>query len=152
LIQRRLAAPDWYSDLSLDSAHLWDNVILALDDEPGEAIGIDFQCENDGYLYWDAAEIAARQGAPMMAEPKFGGSAFRYFGKPSSRYEVYPMYSLYTPEQTQKLLAELESVGPHFMTLPKGEGSERDQFFEGLLGPVQQIVANGRVLWVQTDT
>jgi hypothetical protein len=88
----------------------------------------------------------------MMAEPHFGGGGFRYFGKPATEYTVFPMYSLYTAERTRELLAELESVVPHFLALPEGEGTERDQFFKGLLEPVRGVAAGGRVLWVQTDT
>jgi hypothetical protein len=62
------------------------------------------------------------------------------------------MYSLYTAERTREPLAQLDAVEPHFRTLPEGEGTERDQYFKGLLKPVRRVVAGGRVLWVQTDT
>jgi hypothetical protein len=151
-IKARLASSDWYSDLSYGDAQIWDFIIGNLDDKAGKKIGIRFKCENDGYLYWDAAQIAAEHGATMMAEPQFGSSGFRYFGKPSSKYSVYPMYSIYTPEQTKALLSQLEAVAPHFRSLPEGEGSDRDQFFKGLLTPVQKVLKKNRVLWVQTDT
>jgi hypothetical protein len=152
VIVKRLATADWYSDLSLDGAQMWDHVVAALDDEPGELIGIDFQCYDYESIYWDCAWIAAEHGASMMAEPTFGSSGFRYFGKPSSKYGVYPMYSLFVPEQTRTLLSQLEAVEPFFASLPDEEGSSREQFFEGLLPPVRHAAANGRVLWVQTDT
>lgn len=151
-IIERLAKPDWYSDLPWDSAQMWDNVVRSLQDEPGEAIGVDFQCYDYESIYWDCAEIAAAQGAAMMAEPTFGSSGFRYFGKPSGNYSVWPMYSLYLPEQSRALLDQLLAVEPHFATLENEEGSPREQFFEGLLPPVRDCVQRGRVLWVQTDT
>lgn len=150
LIVKRLAMSDWYSDLSDDNALMWDNVLSALNDEPGEAIGVDFQCADYESIYWDCADIAAKQGATMMAERVFGCSAYRYFGKLSKYYD--PMYSLYMPDETKTLLAQLEAVKPHFASLPEDEGSPREQFFEGLLPVVEQVVANNRVLWVQTDT
>jgi hypothetical protein len=152
LIIERLALPDWYSDLSYDDASIWDSVIFSLQDEPGQSIGIDFQCSDYESIYWDCAEIAAKHGATMMAEPQFGSRAFRYFGKPTSKYSIYPMYSLYLPDQTRKLLTQLDSVTAHFEGLPDGEGAPREQFFEGLLPTVRDAVAARRVLWVQTDT
>jgi hypothetical protein len=152
LIVRRLALPDWYSDLSYEDAHVWDSVLLSLDGEPGEALGIGFQCSDYESIYWDCAEAAADRGATMVAEPAFGNSGFRYFGKPTSDYSNYPMYTLYTPDRARHLLAQLEEVEPHFRSLAGGEGSVREQFFEGLLPPVRGAVARGRVLWVQTDT
>jgi len=152
LIIKRLAMPDWYSDLSCDNANMWDNVLFALQDEPGEEIGIDFQCSDYESIYWDCAEIAAKQGASMMAELAFGSSGFRYFGKPSSEYSNYPMYSLFGLDKTKELLTQLDAVESHFASLADGEGTPREQFFEGLLPPVRTAVENGRVLWVQTDT
>lgn len=151
-IVKRFAMSDWYSDLSMDNANMWDNVLHALQDEPGEEIGLDLQCPDYESIYWDCAEIAAAQGASMMAESVFGGSAFRYSGKPSSKYTVYPMYSFFVPQQVKELFAQLKSVESHFATLPGGEGSPREQFFEGLLPPVTYAAENNRVLWVQTDT
>lgn len=151
VIVQRLAAADWYSDLSADGAQLWDHVVFSLQDEPGMRIGIDFQCYDYESIYWDCAEIAAAHGAPMMEEPGFGGSGFRYFGKPKS--DFWPMYSLLLPEQSQQLLTQLKAAEPHFASLAdEDEGSPREQFFEGLLPPVQHVVQTGRVLWVQTDT
>ena len=152
LIIRRLAQPDWYSDLSYEDACFWDDVVRALQDEPGERMGIDVQFSDYESIYWDCAEIAAEQGATMMAEPAFGSSGFRFFGKPKIRYGNYPMYSLFLPGQAAQLLAQLERVEPHFRSLPGGEGTPHEQFFEGLLPAVRGAVESGRVLWVQTDT
>ncbi|WP_425395930.1 hypothetical protein [Aeoliella sp.] len=152
LIVKRLALPDWYSDLTYDNANMWDNVLFALQDEPGEQIGLDFQCYDYESIYWDCAEIATEQGASMMAEPTFGSSGFRYFGKPSTEYAVYPMYSLLVPDKAKELLAQLQAVEPYFSSLDEGEGMPREQFFEGLLPPVRSAVENNRALWVQTDT
>ncbi len=150
-IGARLAAADWYADLTLGDSVIWDNgVVGGLDDKPGEAIGIDFRCEQDGFLYWHAAKRAARHGAPMMAEPAFGNAGFRYSGK--SKGDVDLLYTIYLPPQVRQLLAQLEAVVPHFEALPDEPDGERDQFFRGLLEPVRAIAAAGRVMWVQTDT
>lgn len=151
-IVKRLAMPDWYSDLSMDNANMWDNVLHALQDEPGDELGLDFQCSDYESIYWDCAKIAAAQGASMMAEPVFGGSGFRYSGKPSSEYSVYPTYSFFLPAQVKQLLSQLKAIEPHFASLPSGEGAPNEQFFEGLLPSVTQAADGGRVLWVQTDT
>ena len=152
LIVKRLALPDWYSDLSYDDATVWDSVVHSLSDEPGEEIGIDFQCSDYESIYWDCGN-RGRAGATMMAEPRFGSSGYRYFGKPTDDYANYPLYSFFMPEQTKELLAQLERVEPHFANLSdKSEGSPREQFFEGLLPSVQYAVKKNRILWVQTDT
>src|SRR5947209_16181939 len=85
---------------------------------------------------------------PMMAEPAFGNSGFRYSGK--SRGELELMYTIHLPQQTQRLLHQLEKAVPHFESLPDEEDGDRAQFFQGLLEPVRRIVASGRVMWVQT--
>ncbi len=149
-IAKRLAMPDWYADLTMGDAAIWDQILRSWMDEPGAELGLDFRCDNDGMLYWDAAGIAAKRGAPMMAEPHFGNAGFRYSGKSKSDVEL--MYTFYLPAQVKQLLAQLEKAAPHFETLPDEEGGDRDQFFQGLLEPVKQIVAEGRVMWVQTDT
>lgn len=151
-IQNRLTSADWYADLTFGDACIWDhNVLGALADEAGQQIGIDFQCENDCFLYWDAAEIAAEHGASMMAEPKFGNNGFRYSGK--SRTDLELLHTIYLPADVEKLLQQLEDVLPHFESLPdEGADGNYAQFFEGLLEPVRRICAAGRVMWVQTDT
>lgn len=129
-IQIRLGSADWYADFTIGDASIWDNCLLrALMDEPGEQLGIDFRMENDGFLYWDVAEAAAQHGAPMMAEPKFGNSGFRYSGK--SRTELELLYTIHLPADVQKLLHQLETAVPYFETLPDDEDGDRMQFFEG---------------------
>jgi hypothetical protein len=153
-IQNRLASPDWYADFSFGDAVIWGSVLGALQDEPGEQFGIGFQNENDGMLYWDAAEMAAEHGATMMAEEKFGRGGFRNNGKSGTDLEL--MDTFYLPGEVQKLLSQLEKVRPHFDAL-RGEDDEPDpeeyeQFFQGLLEPVRKIADQGRVMWVQIDT
>jgi hypothetical protein len=123
----RLAKPDWYSDLTMGDAAVLDSIVHSLTDEPGQQIGIDFRAENDGFLYWDAAGIAYKKGAKMMREPLFGNYGFRYSGKAKSDLDL--MYTLYLPAQVQQLLKQLESVRPHFETLPDEPDGDRDQFF-----------------------
>ena len=150
LIQKRLASSDWYSGLSPGDANIWAFTLRRLMYEAGEKLGVDFRCDNDGFLYWDAAKIAAKHGAPMMGEPVFGGSGYRYLGQPRGEQDLN--YSIYLPEKTRQLLGQLESAASHFETLPDEEDGDRDQFFRGLLEPVRIIVADNRVMWVQTGT
>ncbi|MEQ8210229.1 MAG: hypothetical protein RH917_10390 [Lacipirellulaceae bacterium] len=150
-IKKRLAMPDWYSDLSLDNALVWDRLHDLFFDEPGEEIGLDPQMSDYESIYWDCAEIAAAQGASLMAEPKFGNSGFRYHGKPSDG-GVYPMYSVFAGEELSELATQVKSVESHFATLEEGEDTPREMFFECLLPMVTGAVENDRVLWVQTDT
>jgi hypothetical protein len=151
VIQQQLAAPDWYAEFTMGDAAIWDTIVLrSWDDEAGETLELDFACDNDGFLYWDAATIAASHGAPMMAEPKFGNSGFRYSGKSRSPLEL--MYTMYLPAQVKTLLNQLEQAARHFETLPDEEDGDRAQFFEGLLDPVRNLTEAGRVMWVQTDT
>lgn len=149
-IVKRLAMPDWYADLTMGDAAIWDQILRSWMDESGAELGLDFRCDNDGFLYWDAAGLAAKCGAPMMAEPQFGNGGFRYSGK--SKGDVELLYTFYLPAQVKQLLAQLEKTAPHFETLPVQEDGDRDQFFRGLLEPVKRIVAEGRAMWVQTDT
>ena len=151
-IAARLAKPDWYSDLDDGGAAIWDEILHAMmEDSVGQPLGLDFQCTSDyESIYWDCAEEAAAQGAGMMAEDVFGSSGFRYSGSPQGDYR--PWYSFFLPPQVLDLHARLLAVEPHFATLPGGEGSLHEQFFEGLLPSVRGVAESGRVLWVDTDT
>lgn len=151
-IQRRLGSADWYADLTFGDACIWDrNVLGALMGEVGLQMGVDFQCENDCFLYWDAAELAAKHGATMMAEPMFGNSGFRYSGKSQTELEL--SYAVCLPAEVRDLQGQLEKAAAYFEALPDEEDDgNRAQFFEGLLEPVRRIAEAGRVMWVQTDT
>ena len=156
-IRTRLASPDWYSDLDEDAARLWNDVVFQFTEEPGEACGLDMRCADYESIYWDCAEFAAANGAPMLAEPQFGSRGFRCpperLGDPADG-GLDPYYSLYTPDETRTLLAQLEAVEPHAAALPDRdeEGSVAEQFFEGLLPPVADAAAEGRAMFVQLDT
>jgi hypothetical protein len=86
----------------------------------------------------------------MMAEPIFGNKGFRYSGK--SRTELDLHYSIHLPKEVQQLREQLEKVAPFFESMEDEDSENREQFFDGLLEPVQNISDSGRVLWVQTDT
>lgn len=149
-LQDRLARPDWYGDLRMGDAFVWDTILYSWMNEPGQELGLDLRCENDGLLYWDAAHRAARHGATRMREPLFGNNGFRYH--PIVRRDLDLMYSCYLPEAVVALRDELEAVACHFEVLPDEPYGERMQFFQGLLEPVRRVSQQGRVLWVQTDT
>lgn len=149
-IQKRLVAPAWYADFTLGDGTIWDGLLHEMITELDHHLGLDVRAENDGYLYWDAAERAAGLGAALMAEPRFGNYGFRYAGR--SRGELELLYTVHLPDVTRTLLRQLEQVAPAFEALPDEEDGEKAQFVQGLLDPVRRIVAEGRVMWVQTDT
>ncbi|MGC3961524.1 MAG: hypothetical protein QM813_27445 [Verrucomicrobiota bacterium] len=150
-IRQRLASTDWYADMTNGDEVIWYDILSSLQsDAPAIQLGIGFQSENDGYLYWDTAKLAASLGANMMAGRTFGQSGFRYSGKSKSPIEF--MYSLFLPVQTQLLLNQLRVIAPHFEALPDEKSQMADEFLEGLLEPVESIVDSGRVMWVQMDT
>lgn len=145
-IRARLISPDWYSDLTTGDAAIWDDMVFQLVQDDG----MDFRNDNDGLLYWDAARIAAQNGAATMAEQPFGRAGFRHTGVSAGDLDL--MYTVFLPDHVAQLLEELEAAAPHFETLPSTPEGDRDQFFRGLLEPVRRIAAEDRVLWVQTDT
>jgi hypothetical protein len=145
-VRKRLVSPDWYVDLTLGDGAIWSDLVFQLIQEDGT----DFRNENDGFLYWDAAATAAKNGAPTMAEPSFGRAGYRYTGVSVTDLDL--MYTVFEPDEVQQLLDELEVAAPHFEALPATPEGDRDQFFRGLLEPVRRVAAEGRVLWVQTDT
>ncbi|MFH5804581.1 hypothetical protein [Alienimonas sp. DA493] len=158
LIKTRLAAADWYGDLSDEQGQVWDAVVRSFTYEPGEACGLGFECTDYESIYWDCAEFAAANGAPLMDERTFGCSGFRC--PPEKRSQLERYYHLMTPAETRTLHEQLKAVEPHAKALPgyDPEGLDEDdeavatQFFLGLFGPVADMVARGRSLFVQLDT
>lgn len=150
VIRKRLASPDWYADFSSGDAEIWDRVIMDLHGPLGEQLGLHVDFYDDAMIWWNAAWIAAKNGAAMMEESKFGCSGFRYSGK--SRSKLNLMYSLYLPSQVQELLKQLETAAPHFEALPDEEEGDRHQFFRFLLEPVRDAAMRARVLCIRTDT
>lgn len=149
-VKKRLAAADWYSDLTYGEAVNWDDMLHEFSGELGEALNIGFECASDWEsIYWDCANAAAEQGATMMAEPRFGNSGFRYSGNPTSEWNPFPMYTFYEPPQVRELLAQLEPIAGWF---EDQGGEEEEEFMDGLLIPVRNTAEANRVLWVQTDT
>lgn len=150
LVKKRLASADWYGDLTYHEAVAWDGMLRQFSNELGKQLNLGFECTSDWEsIYWDCANAANDQGATMMAEPSFGNSGFRYFGKPTSDWNPFPMYTFYDPQRVQELLAQLDSVAPWFHS--QG-GETEEEFVDGLLIPVRNTATAKRVLWVQTDT
>ncbi len=143
-VKKRLASSDWYSDLTYAQAAMWDDMLHGFNDDLGERLNLDFQCASDWEsIYWDCAEAATVQGATMMAERLFGGSGYRYFSKPKSEWNVYPMYTFYEPKRVRELLAQLEPIASWF---EDQDDEEQEEFVEGLLEPVRKTAAASRVL------
>ena len=158
LIKTRLAAADWYGDLTDERATLWDEVVHSFTDEPGEACGLGFECTDYESIYWDCAEFAAANGAPLMSEKTFGCSGFRC--PPEKRSQLERYYQLMPPAETRALHEQLKIVEPRAAALPgfnpnameDDDESVASQFFHGLHGPVADMAARGRALFVQLDT
>ena len=126
---------------------MWDNIIFGLQEETSEPIGLDFRFPDYESVYWDCVGTAAKRCCKLMES--FGATAFRYSGMPK---DYDPMYSFYSPDQCKEMLSQLDSMRDHFEALPDVEGSDREQFFDGLLPPITFAAKNDRVLWVQIDT
>ncbi|NNJ25093.1 hypothetical protein [Alienimonas chondri] len=158
LVKTRLAKADWYGDLTEGQADVWDNLVHSFAHEPGEACGLDFECTDYESIYWDCAEFAAANGAPLMEEKTFGCSGFRC--PPEKRSQLERYYHLMTPAETRTLHEQLKAVEPHAAALPgfnpkamdDDDESVATQFFLGLYNPVADIAARGRALYVQLDT
>jgi hypothetical protein len=148
-IRKRLAMQDWFSDLTDGNDEVWDEIVNSLLDEPGEKIGIDIQCDVSPIVD-ECAAIAVEQGVTMMRGERWGSSRFRDAGRPDGEYSD-ACYSIYTTEQCKELLAQLEKVEPYFESLPAGEGTPGEAFFESLYPEVQEAVEKGRGLWVAID-
>ena len=157
-VKGRLASPDWYGDLDDDGASLWDDVVWSFRDKPGEACGLGFECTDYESIYWDCAEFAAANGAPLMSDKTFGCSGFRC--PPEKRSQLERYYQLMPPAETRALHEQLKIVEPHAAGLPgfnpnameDDDESVASQFFHGLHGPVAEMAARGRALFVQLDT
>lgn len=150
-IQERLASDDWYSDLSYADGLVWESIIELIRESASESLGIELHTDTDfDSVYWDVCEQAVKHGAKAMAEPNFGNSGFRFFGKPTNEHNPFPMHSIHTPEETKELYKQLRSVQHQFGDDVDLDTSE--EFHEALLLPVQIAAENGRYLWVQTDT
>jgi len=152
-VKSRLASPDWYANLNEVDGEIWDNFVFSLRDEVGEQVGIGFECTDYESIYWDCAEECVAQGAAMLQEPRFSCSGYRFHGDLAHDWGYHRIYSIFDAATVKQLLDELSQVEPHFAALPDdGDGGLHDQFFEGLLKPVQDTAKRGRCLFVQTDT
>ncbi|QDT14541.1 hypothetical protein [Alienimonas californiensis] len=157
-VKARLAAADWYGDLSDEQAELWDAVVWSFRSEPGAACGLGFECTDYESIYWDCAEFCEEHGAPALGEPAFGNRGFRCPPSEPGLGGYDRMYRLYLPAEVAALHEQLRAVEPHAAALsdrdPEDDEDESlgGQFFLGLYGPVADARARGRALFVQTDT
>jgi hypothetical protein len=61
-----------------------------------------------------------------------------------------PMHSMHTPDEVEKMRAELKSV--ESAILKSKSKDVRDQFQNDLMPAIEQIAADGRMLFIQVDT
>lgn len=60
------------------------------------------------------------------------------------------MHSMHPPDEVQRMLAELRSVEPAVRAADDPDISE--PFSEELLPAIEQVAADGRLLFIQVDT
>jgi hypothetical protein len=61
-----------------------------------------------------------------------------------------PMHSMHTPEEVQKMLAELQSIAPAVKAAKKKD--VRADYEEELMPAIEEIARDGRMLFIQVDT
>ncbi len=151
-IRQRLGSADWYSDLTYAEGVFWEYEVVA-PIKGNEALGVQEYWDTDfDSIYWDVCQEARKKGAAMMDDKTFGHSGFRYFGKPTSEWNMFPMHSIFSVHETKQLYEELQSVETHFAKLKKKKAELFEEFFDGLMTPVRVAAENERLLWVVTDT
>jgi hypothetical protein len=62
----------------------------------------------------------------------------------------FPMHSMHTPDEVERMCAELKSIEPAMKAAKKK--SMREQFQNDLLPALERIFGDGRMLFVQVDT
>src|SRR5579863_2121884 len=140
IVKERLARPDWYGDLSNVAQNIWGNAVFSFcSSKSKDAVG--FRVDHDG-VYWDVLELALKQLKvdrdqirPDVALSTFGKRPYRYHHRPTGAtkshemnggdddeeedledydfdMDWHQMQSMHTPDEVQKMLQELRSVGP----------------------------------------
>jgi hypothetical protein len=155
VVAERLARADWYGDLSEQGRQLWESAFyVACMSE--EALGLGFRVDSDG-VYWDVINLIVERLGDRPETPgksamsRFGTVPFRYHppARPRSSYWT-PMHSMHTPDEVQRMLAELRSVAP--AAEAARDEDVRQQFAEELLPAVERVAADRRLLFIQVDT
>lgn len=160
-VTRRLALPDWYSDLTCCGKAAWEGVIWGACMENEEGIDVGFRVDSDG-VYWDVIEIAMShlgQRSGVVALSAFGTRPYRYFPGPNPNTPSFaeedegdwsPMHSLHTPDETARMLAELRSAGPAVET--SGDEDALHDYRDELMPALERIADDQWMLFIQVDT
>lgn len=155
VVAERLARADWYGDLSEAGRQLWETAFDATCTR--KELGFGFRVDSD-CVYWDVINLVVerlgdRPGAlGKSAMSRFGVAPFRCPDPPRQRYASCwtPMHSMHPPDEVQRMLAELRAVAPAVEAARNAE--VRYGFTEELLPAIEDVTADGRLLFVQVDT
>jgi hypothetical protein len=156
VVAERLARADWYGDLSEQGSELWESAFYVTCMR-AEDLGIGFRVDSDG-VYWDVINLIVQRLGDQPETPgksamsRFGTVPFRCLTPPRQRHTSYwtPMHSMHPPDEVQRMVAELRSVGPAIEAAK--DRDVREQFTEELLPAVERVAADGRLLFIQVDT
>lgn len=162
LVKKRLARQDWYADLSDAGKSIWDAAIFGFccHTDPNS---VGFRVDHDG-VYWDVVELAWKhlevapdQISPNVALSAFGRRPYRY-NPPATEGQAQddedfdawdPMHSMHTPDEVRKIAEELKTAAP---TIERSRNQQAIHDYDSLLPIMEKLAAEGRMLFVQTDT
>jgi hypothetical protein len=155
IIAVRLALPDWYSDLSEAGRQLWETAFYVACMR-SKKIDLDFRVDSDG-VYWDVVSLIVEQLGDQPERPgksamsRFGTVPFRFHPTASDESSDWtPMHSMHPPEEVKQMLTEIQSVAATVEA--SDEDDIRKQFTDELLPALEQVAADGRMLFIQVDT
>jgi hypothetical protein len=171
IVKQRLARSDWYGDLSDVAQNIWGNAVYSFcSSKSKDAVG--FRVDHDG-VYWDVLELALRhlnverdQIKPDVALSTFGKRPYRYHLSTAAEksrgnedgddeefddygMDWHEMQSLHTPDEVQKMLEELRSVGP---AIASSRNKQAISDYDSLIPVLEKLVKERRMLFVQVDT
>jgi hypothetical protein len=152
VVAERLTRADWYGDLSEAGRQLCETAFDRTCME--KELGLDFRVDSDG-VYWDVINLIVERLGDRPETPgksamsRFGTVPFRCPDPPRQRYASSwtPMHSMHPPDEVQRMLAELRSAAP-----AARNAELRFGFKEELMPAVEEVAADGRLLFVQVDT
>lgn len=161
VVKQRLARPDWYGDLSAPAQEAWSNAVYSFCSDTEE---VGFRVDHDG-VYWDVIELALRHlnASPNEISP---GVALSEFGKRPYAYhratkkneddeddswdmDWFDYHSMHTPDEVRQMVRELQAAAP---AIEKSRDKQAINDYDSLMPVLEQLVEEGRMLFVQTDT
>lgn len=159
VVKQRLARDDWYGDLSAPAQEAWANAVYSFCSDTEE---VGFRVDHDG-VYWDVIELACKhlnaspnEISPGVALSEFGKRPYAYH--PAAKDEDdedswdlnwHDYHSMHTPDEVRRMVQELQTAAP---AIEKSRDKQAINDYDSLMPVLEQLVAEGRMLFVQTDT